>query len=501
MTPYVVLDGDYLPSKAKTESERERTRAENMERGQEMLAKGNRKLATEYFQKAIDITPEMAAIFVSALKVEGIPYVVAPYEADAQLAYLEKIGLITAIVTEDSDLLVFGCKTVLLKMDQFGECIEISRDRFSQNREISLIGWTDQMFRFMAILSGCDYLESIPGLGLKTAHRLVKKYRTEDRIMKGVRLEFGCRVMRSYEADFCRANLTFLHQRVYCPNVQKVLSWNEYNGESGQHIEHWFGAELPTDIAIGIASGTLNPITKIPIKGTTDGARPIALADEKKRNVQQRQRTLIETLFTPSFKPLREISPNLATTLPSFVKRKGLDITKPSAGKRLKLTTGRQAGQNITRLAMRSVSAPPDAYRESNSENGNPAKSNLVDITKTTTNVNSPSVLVDAASEQTLRSLDRQCRLKLPGLSEMAPITNSAKALEDVVCGWKSSFSYISNQGSVATSSGSIGRLGVRILRRSSSSASLPNLHRNRVVSLKAELDRVQSPEKHGTQA
>lgn len=41
-----------------------------------------------------------------------VPYVVAPYEADAQLAYLEKKGIIDGILTEDSDLLVFGCKRV-----------------------------------------------------------------------------------------------------------------------------------------------------------------------------------------------------------------------------------------------------------------------------------------------------------------------------------------------------------------------------------------------------
>jgi len=44
----------------------------------------------------------------------NIDFVVAPYEADAQLAYLEKIGLIQAIITEDSDLLVFGCKRVII---------------------------------------------------------------------------------------------------------------------------------------------------------------------------------------------------------------------------------------------------------------------------------------------------------------------------------------------------------------------------------------------------
>jgi exonuclease-1 len=48
---------------------------------------------------------------------ENVPYVVAPYEADAQLAYLERIGLADAILTEDSDLLVYGCKMVLFKLE------------------------------------------------------------------------------------------------------------------------------------------------------------------------------------------------------------------------------------------------------------------------------------------------------------------------------------------------------------------------------------------------
>ena len=54
---------------------------------------------------------------MQALRAEGVPYVVAPYEADAQLAYLERIGLVDGIITEDSDLLVFGCKNVLFKFD------------------------------------------------------------------------------------------------------------------------------------------------------------------------------------------------------------------------------------------------------------------------------------------------------------------------------------------------------------------------------------------------
>ena len=46
---------------------------------------------------------------------------VAPYEADAQLAYLEKQGIADIVITEDSDLLAFGCKKVFFKMDQNGD--------------------------------------------------------------------------------------------------------------------------------------------------------------------------------------------------------------------------------------------------------------------------------------------------------------------------------------------------------------------------------------------
>ena len=73
---------------------------------------GKSKQAMDQFRKCVDVTPEMAFEVIQALKAAGVDFVVAPYEADAQLAYLEKHGIVDGIVTEDSDLLVFGCKKV-----------------------------------------------------------------------------------------------------------------------------------------------------------------------------------------------------------------------------------------------------------------------------------------------------------------------------------------------------------------------------------------------------
>lgn len=46
------------------------------------------------------------------LKGENISYVVAPYEADAQMTFLAISNQVDAVITEDSDLIPFGCPRV-----------------------------------------------------------------------------------------------------------------------------------------------------------------------------------------------------------------------------------------------------------------------------------------------------------------------------------------------------------------------------------------------------
>jgi 5'-3' exonuclease len=43
----------------------------------------------------------------------GVDVLVAPYEADAQLAFLSKTNIAQIIITDDSDLIVFGCEKVI----------------------------------------------------------------------------------------------------------------------------------------------------------------------------------------------------------------------------------------------------------------------------------------------------------------------------------------------------------------------------------------------------
>ncbi len=262
VTPYLVFDGDYLPSKAKTEASRASRREETKRIGMELLRAGKPSLAYAELQKAIDVTPEMARLLIEELKKADVPYVVAPYEADAQLVYLERQGLISGIVSEDSDLLVFGAKRLLTKMDQHGQCVEINRRDFCAVREISLTGWTDVEFRHMAILSGCDYLASVNSVGLKTAYRLIRKHKTPERIIRMLRFEGKLQVPETYLEDFKQAELTFLHQRVFCPKKQDIVLFSEPEPSVNVDDMPFIGPPIETAMARLIAVGDVNPITR-----------------------------------------------------------------------------------------------------------------------------------------------------------------------------------------------------------------------------------------------
>ncbi|KAL2151282.1 hypothetical protein VTH82DRAFT_6380 [Thermothelomyces myriococcoides] len=262
VTPYVVFDGDFLPSKAKTEASRAKRREESKRIGFELLRAGKPSQAYSELQKAIDVTPEMARHLIEELKKADVPYVVAPYEADAQLVYLERQGLISGIVSEDSDLLVFGAKRLLTKLDQHGQCVEINRKDFCAVREISLTGWTDREFRHMAIFSGCDYLDGVSNIGLKTAYRLIRKHKTPERIIKMLRFDGKYQIPDSYLEDFKQAELTFLHQRVFCPKKQDIVFLTELDPSSNPDEMPFIGAPVETELARSIAIGDVNPITK-----------------------------------------------------------------------------------------------------------------------------------------------------------------------------------------------------------------------------------------------
>lgn len=78
----------------------------NQER-QDLIAERNKK-----DRLGVSITEQMSAECMDLLRLFGIPYVIAPMEAEAQCAYLNEINLTDGTITDDSDIWLFGGKTV-----------------------------------------------------------------------------------------------------------------------------------------------------------------------------------------------------------------------------------------------------------------------------------------------------------------------------------------------------------------------------------------------------
>uniref|UniRef100_A0A668AS72 Exonuclease 1 n=1 Tax=Myripristis murdjan TaxID=586833 RepID=A0A668AS72_9TELE len=229
--PILVFDGHNLPSKEEVEKARRERRQANLHKGRQLLREGKLSEARDCFTRCVNITPGMAHNVIKAARTRGVDCIVAPYEADAQLAFLSKSGLAHAVITEDSDLLAFGCKKVILKMDKQGNGLEIDQSHLGRCRSLGDV-FTEDKFRHMCILSGCDYLPSLHGIGLGKACKLLRIANNPD-ILKVIRkmgqyLKMSMVVPEEYVEGFTKANNTFLYQLVFDPVRRKLVPLNPY---------------------------------------------------------------------------------------------------------------------------------------------------------------------------------------------------------------------------------------------------------------------------------
>ncbi|CAO3668504.1 unnamed protein product [Rhizopus stolonifer] len=222
VTPLVVFDGQPLPMKQETNSKRTEKRKEALNSALKLYEQGQTTKAMPYFQQLVSITQEMVQQVIKSLDEINVKSIIAPYEADPQLAYLVKKGYAHAVVTEDSDLLAFGCTTVIFKLDRYGEGKRIYFNDIPM--AIDLSPFNEKTFRHICMLSGCDYLPSMKGVGLKTSVMLMQKHKLIEKLFE--RFSFK-KDIKAYAEEFPRADNAFLYQFVYDINSRKHVRFNE----------------------------------------------------------------------------------------------------------------------------------------------------------------------------------------------------------------------------------------------------------------------------------
>ncbi|XP_043806922.1 DNA repair protein UVH3 isoform X3 [Manihot esculenta] len=138
-------------------------------------------------RNAESVSSEMFGECQELLQMFGLPYIIAPMEAEAQCAYMEQANLVDGVVTDDSDVFLFGARNVYKNIFDDRKYVETyfmkAHAFLSQDIEKEL-GLTREKLIRMALLLGSDYTEGISGIGIVNAIEVVNAFPEEDGLKK-----------------------------------------------------------------------------------------------------------------------------------------------------------------------------------------------------------------------------------------------------------------------------------------------------------------------------
>lgn len=256
---YLVFDGKRCPLKAATNDDREERRNKHLKEARLYKRQGRRDKAEEKYKMCIKIHSAFANAVAERLmkafaRDSRFKCVFSPYEADAQLAKLCVDGIANAIITEDSDVLVYSATChisipVIYKLDRTsGDCDVVSMDWLicatNENRPSSAInkkpgalatilqsladrqtkhpGLGVRLFVQACVLAGSDYSPNkLNGVGLVTAFKMLRDNAhrpCEERfrhVLTGLTKKCkGAEDMGAYEELLAQSEAVFYHHPV-----------------------------------------------------------------------------------------------------------------------------------------------------------------------------------------------------------------------------------------------------------------------------------------------
>ncbi|KAI3385143.1 hypothetical protein SNEBB_007962 [Seison nebaliae] len=131
------------------------------------------------FDQIVNDAKELLSLF-------GIPFICATSEAEAQCAFLEMEGYVDGIITDDSDVFLFGGRNIYrnffhgnifrkrkttLKKNSSNDNGYYSMDNIEKELKLHR-----EHFIFLAIILGCDYCDGIFNCGVVKAMKILKQH-------------------------------------------------------------------------------------------------------------------------------------------------------------------------------------------------------------------------------------------------------------------------------------------------------------------------------------
>ena len=121
---------------------------------------------------AASVSDQMYEDCQELLQMFGMPWIVAPSEAEAQCAFLDAIGLSNGTITDDSDIWVFGGQSVYKNFfNQDKHCEHFTASELGKH-----FGLSREKMILIAMLTGSDYTLGIENVGPVTAMEVLAEF-------------------------------------------------------------------------------------------------------------------------------------------------------------------------------------------------------------------------------------------------------------------------------------------------------------------------------------
>lgn len=209
ITPLWIFDGEHPPDKINTKKKRVdkkqaavtelnqlREQVEQLPNQLQIDAQTIQRMKTLMGQDT-RIYRDEQEVLRSTLEGIGLPCFRAVGEAEQLCAMMCLDGIAAAVFSNDTDNLCYGAPLMVTgfanpvydpntgsKVHHFDYCY---LPAVLQGLQMDMV-----TFREMCILLGCDYNNKIPGVGKKTAHKLITQHRTIDRIAEATTYDVRC---------------------------------------------------------------------------------------------------------------------------------------------------------------------------------------------------------------------------------------------------------------------------------------------------------------------
>ena len=134
------------------------------------------KVVESEFEKVkkqlVHISEDDFTFLKQLIKLCGMQYLQSPTEAEKYASYLNQLGLVDGVLSEDSDLIAYRSPVFISKINTSnGSCVETNIDSVLRGLKLSEKGLVD-----LCIMCGTDYNSNIPKIGSVTAYKMMRKH-------------------------------------------------------------------------------------------------------------------------------------------------------------------------------------------------------------------------------------------------------------------------------------------------------------------------------------